>query len=1122
MPYLRLVISTAAILVCSFPCLAVETTRIFRQGVDGYTGVRDTRVSSQTWGTPPRYALNHGLDTTVVVDRNGRANTLVAFDLSSIPSNSSVSSATLELYNQTAAGQGFDRRIQAFRILSPWAEGNQTGSGVDQPGDRGTTGDDAFAFPPGEGSNVPWSARGLAAGDDYADVVAAFADVAGEGWYTWDVTALVRSWVRGEQPNHGLVLVDATGYQEGNHDSRSLVSSQGALAQRPRLTVVYDPDAPFARAGDDVEILDWPGTAVTLDGSASSAPGGGPLGFQWRVAEAAFGAPPEFSPGSVLGTEAVLPFQPPVAGEWRLELEVSAAGGESATDDVAVRLLSIQSGHPRLFLTAAKLAQLRARANAGTARWQQLQAEADSQGGQTLAKALVSQVTGVSSYCGEAIAQALADVADPGMASTEAARVALVYDWCYDQLSTSDRDTLLAYFAAYPDAEKPNDAPGYANYWPRWSQSYAFIGLAAFGDHPDARSWFDEYRRHRFADVDRGLLDRIAAGGGWPEGTAYDWIACMNHLLNVVGWKTATGEDLARSSPWFRERFGFLLLRRWPGIADDFGYAYHPYPSIGDTERNRGSLGNLGRILALALIEQFPDEPLARQLQAYLAAPPTAASRDFVIAWEFLFFDPEGPSDEPALRSHLAAGTGTAFMRSGWPSGAVDDDPSATHVTFQCGDHFTYHQHYDQGSFTLFKGGDLAVEAGVYSGDGRSYQDVNYEARTLAHNSLVVYNPAEDFGAVRPGAVGNDGGQRSPFPATRLPPDIGYFERNEVYYERCDIEAKGEADLYTYFRADATAAYNNPSYNQAMDTALTGNIAKVQRFQREFVYLRPALAGGGDYVVLYDRVGVTEAAFSGENTKLLIHTLVEPAVDGSPVQVSPGETFYGGARAATVDLPEAVATALNAGTAARLHVRVLRPAAVNLRVVGGRGEKASWAFGENYDWHWSAAETQPRPSNDFEPLPYGEWRLEIEPADTALEHNFLTVLHPSEPAAALPATSTILAGGLEGVYLADPDLGRVLLFSAAADGSPPAGTLTYTVPSTARSHHLLVDLAPGTGYTLGQDTGSGRTITLTPGGSDLVVDEEGVLSFEAGGSGPLIFADGFESGDTSAWASALP
>ena len=59
--------------------------------------------------------------------------------------------------------------------------------------------------------------------------------------------------------------------------------------------------------------------------------------------------------------------------------------------------------------------------------------------------------------------------------------------------------------------------------------------------------------------------------------------------------------------------------------------------------------------------------------------------------------------------------------------------------------------------------------SGVYSGDGLSYHDRNYYVRTIAHNTLVVYSPNEDFSHARPDAVSNDGGQRTMYPASRSP-----------------------------------------------------------------------------------------------------------------------------------------------------------------------------------------------------------------------------------------------------------------------------------------------------------------------------------------------------------------
>ncbi len=117
--------------------------------------------------------------------------------------------------------------MKLFPVLRDWDEGNQIESPIDAPGKHGATGDNAFDYFIGEGTDIPWAARGMAAGTDYAATPMRHADVVNPGWYAWDVTDLVRAWVRGEQPNFGLVLRDATGYQDDHNDWRIFVSSQG-------------------------------------------------------------------------------------------------------------------------------------------------------------------------------------------------------------------------------------------------------------------------------------------------------------------------------------------------------------------------------------------------------------------------------------------------------------------------------------------------------------------------------------------------------------------------------------------------------------------------------------------------------------------------------------------------------------------------------------------------------------------------------------------------------------------------------------------------------------------------------------------------------------------------------
>ena len=1078
-------------------------TLILQQGLNGYTGVRDTWISTASWATPPQRTVNYGQNATIVVTRNDGDNSLLRFDLSGIPADSAIISASLSLYNTTQSSidgsSDFVRRVQLFPVLSDWDEGNQDSSPIDAAGKRGATGDQAFDYFTGEGTDVAWGVLGMEAGTDYADIEENHIDVINQGWYSVDLTALVRAWVRSEQANYGVVLRDATGYADNHNESRVFVASQGTEAgNRPKLTVVYNADVPFANAGVDQENLNWNGSAVTLDGSASRDRVGGndaTLTYTWRIAQAAYGS--ALSGNLVTNSpNATFNFTPDVAGEWEIELVVTNSLDESATDRVNLRLLKIPVGHPRIFLTPDKLLTLKAQAVANNARWTQVLSEADADDGEMPAKALAFQITGQAAYGDQAITAALALIADPNDYPTKAGEIALIYDWCYSRLSPAQRTTFIDYFNTWGDDNpKTEDFAGWGNYWPRHGYSYALVGLASYGDNPRGQEWLDEYRHRRFAENDLSLLTRIAAGGAWPEGMVYDWIANYGRIKAVEAWRTATGEDLFASTTWFEDRLGYFLLHRFPGLAEQFGFQFHPYPSIGDSDRNRGSLTNYERIMALILIERFATTPPARQLQAYLAAPPTNNSLSFLYHDEFLWFNSEQPSTPPTELSHYAAGTGALYVRSGWPDGAADGDLSATHITFQSGDHFTYHQHYDQNSFTLFKYGDLLIDSGVYSGEALSNHDINYYVRTIAHNTLVVYNPAEDFAATRPDASSNDGGQRSPLPATRSPQTIAYFDQNTVHYDTGDMLHFEDTSSYAYALGDATKAYNNPTYNQAMDTALSSNTAKVSRFQREFVYLRSqtlppeenAVGESGEYLVLFDRVGVTQESFSGANTKLLFHTLSEPTVNGTASVVSPGETLYANADLATAVSGEG-----------KIFIKTLLPATRNLRKVGGRGEKSFWAFDDNYDWHWADSEPQPRPFNDFESVPYGEWRLELEPADSQLEHNFLTVLYPTtSDTTTMPATLLINGTGVVGSHIADAALNRVTLFSASTDGSAPAGALAYSYTPTARTQHLLVDLTPGTRYKLTQvQQGAAQRVTLTPDNNGTyTVSSQGTLSF---------------------------
>ena len=74
---------------------------------------------------------------------------------------------------------------------------------------------------------------------------------------------------------------------------------------------------------------------------------------------------------------------------------------------------------------------------------------------------------------------------------------------------------------------------------------------------------------------------------------------------------------------------------------------------------------------------------------------------------------------------------------------------------------------------------------------------------------------------------------------------------------------------------------------------------------------------------------------------------------------------------------------------------------------------------------------------------------------------------------------------------------------------------TYRVP-LGTTHQWITGLAPNAGYQVSETVSSFIEVAITPGGSTFT-DEGGVLYLA-----PLIFADGFESGDLSAWSASNP
>ncbi|MBK8465704.1 MAG: DNRLRE domain-containing protein [Chloracidobacterium sp.] len=195
-----------------------NTTVTFQDGVSGYTGTRDT----YTYQVSP--ATVRGAENLIIQDRNPSSipederTSLLQFDLSAIPANSTIVSAQLDFYVDSE-GQGFNM----YRMKVPWNEATASYTSI------------------GNRHFIP-------EGIDAEIAVSAF--WSGVDGYVGPITVSVppsqiSDWVNGVMVNNGWLMTSAH-----FDDGVQLRSSEHAtIANRPKLTVVYNETPPnFAPA----------------------------------------------------------------------------------------------------------------------------------------------------------------------------------------------------------------------------------------------------------------------------------------------------------------------------------------------------------------------------------------------------------------------------------------------------------------------------------------------------------------------------------------------------------------------------------------------------------------------------------------------------------------------------------------------------------------------------------------------------------------------------------------------------------------------------------------------------------------------------------------------------------
>ena len=139
---------------------------------------------------------------------------LFRFDLSELPADARVSTATLALNLELWGEEAFPGAGVVYRVLTPWQA-------------------EATTY------EVPWNQAGLLAGVDYDFTPLDIVPIQKTQRLTFDVTKAVRAWHEEGKPNHGLVLM----MSEDSHNMAhwwAYMSEQADANVRPALHIAYE------------------------------------------------------------------------------------------------------------------------------------------------------------------------------------------------------------------------------------------------------------------------------------------------------------------------------------------------------------------------------------------------------------------------------------------------------------------------------------------------------------------------------------------------------------------------------------------------------------------------------------------------------------------------------------------------------------------------------------------------------------------------------------------------------------------------------------------------------------------------------------------------------------------
>lgn len=470
--------------------------------------------------------------------------------------------------------------------------------------------------------------------------------------------------------------------------------------------------------------------------------------------------------------------------------------------------------------------------------------------------------------------------------------------------------------------------------------------LAIIGEYPELSELLaTEYQN--FISLYYPLRAWLSVDGGSHMGWGYG--AVYSKLDSVQLWTTALSPAPQLKHVWQ----GKIIDRFIYGMRGDMSF-----PVSGDTLYRRAT-DELVSSFSLIAAKDFNNQYAANFYNRWIF--PYAADNNTYRLSELLYWEPElneAPIEELEY-SRLFRNAGQVTMRDSW------NYPEATLVEFKSSSFSSLnHHHLDQNAFTVFYKAPLLIDSGLYDEYNSSHWQ-NYFIRTIAHNTLTIWDPDEIFGKIARQTVSNDGGQKIPVEGL---PKLSQIENGGVNHLDGVIKYEYSTDI-TYTVGNASKAYAASKLDQE------------EGFLRTLIFIRKPDYWSHPIFVVFDQVK-TQAGKDGLVKRFLLHSVNEPEPIG-------GDIIRNGCY-----LVDGKTLTIRNGSG-MLFSQTLLPERAVIHKIGGQTKDEDHRFmvetansaGQYQLLNYPPKLNSPRVNTDM-----GAWRIEVMPERASQQELFLHVL----------------------------------------------------------------------------------------------------------------------------------